>query len=59
MLSSNAKIPRSVSAGGIRDPRGAMVGRADKGLFITTGIFTAAAIKEATRVGAPPTSGRW
>ena len=31
-----------------------MVGRADKGLFITTGTFTAAAVKEATRDGAPP-----
>ena len=44
----------SVSAGAIRDFRGAMVGRADKGLFITTGTFTSAAIKEATRDGAPP-----
>jgi restriction system protein len=44
----------SVSAGEIRDFRGAMVGRADKGLFITTGVFTPAAIKEATRDGAPP-----
>ncbi len=31
-----------------------MVGRADKGLFITTGTFTPAAIKEASRDGAPP-----
>lgn len=44
----------SVSAGEIRDFRGAMVGRADKGLFITTGSFTPAAVKEATRDGAPP-----
>ncbi len=44
----------SVSAGAIRDFRGAMVGRADKGLFITTGTFTPAAVKEATRDGAPP-----
>ncbi|MBV8773355.1 MAG: restriction endonuclease [Deltaproteobacteria bacterium] len=44
----------SVSAGEIRDFRGAMVGRADKGLFITTGAFTPAAVKEATRDGAPP-----
>ncbi len=44
----------SVSASEIRDFRGAMVGRADKGLFITTGSFTPAAIKEATRDGAPP-----
>ncbi len=38
----------------IRDFRGAMVGRADKGLFITTGTFTKDAVKEATRDGAPP-----
>ena len=43
-----------VSAGHIRDFRGAMVGRADKGLFITTGTFTRDAIREATRDGAPP-----
>lgn len=44
----------SVGSSEIRDFRGAMVGRADKGLFITTGTFTAAALKEATRDGAPP-----
>ena len=44
----------SVGAGEIRDFRGAMVGRADKGLFITTGTFTPAAVREATRDGAPP-----
>lgn len=44
----------SVSAGQIRDFRGAMQGRTDKGLFITTGTFTRDAIKEATRDGAPP-----
>jgi restriction system protein len=43
----------SISASQIRDFRGAMVGRADKGLFITTGTFTREAIKEATRDGAP------
>ncbi|MFN3377865.1 MAG: restriction endonuclease [Runella zeae] len=42
-----------VSAGAIRDFRGAMVGRTDKGLFITTGSFTREAIKEASRDGAP------
>ena len=31
-----------------------MVGRADKGLFITTGSFTADAHREARRDGAPP-----
>lgn len=44
----------SVSAGQIRDFRGAMQGRTDKGLFITTGTFTPNAIREATRDGAPP-----
>lgn len=44
----------SVSPSQIRDFRGAMQGRADKGLFITTGTFTREAIKEATRDGAPP-----
>jgi restriction system protein len=43
----------SVGAGQIRDFRGAMVGRADKGLFVTTGNFTKDAVKEATRDGAP------
>lgn len=44
----------SVTAGQIRDFRGAMQGRTDKGLFITTGTFTRDAIKEAIRDGAPP-----
>jgi restriction system protein len=43
----------SVSAGAIRDFRSAMVGRTDKGLFITTGRFTPDAKREATRDGAP------
>jgi restriction system protein len=43
----------SVSADKIRDFRGAMVGRADKGLLITTGNFTRNAVQEATRDGAP------
>lgn len=38
----------------IRDFRGAMVGRADKGLFITTGSFSKEAQREAKRDGAPP-----
>lgn len=42
-----------VSASQVRDFRGAMVGRADKGLLITTGNFTKDAIVEATRDGAP------
>jgi len=43
----------SVTASQVRDFRGAMVGRADKGLLITTGNFTKDAVKEATRDGAP------
>lgn len=48
------KYQGSVSASHMRDFRGAMQGRADKGLFITTGSFTRDAVKEATRDGAPP-----
>ncbi|MDR1791603.1 MAG: restriction endonuclease [Propionibacteriaceae bacterium] len=44
----------SVGAGAVRDFRGAMVGRGDKGLLITTGTFTGDAKAEATRDGAPP-----
>ncbi len=43
----------SVGSSVIRDFRGAMVGRADKGLVITTGTFTSEAAKEARRDGAP------
>lgn len=43
----------SVSSPTVRDFRGAMQGRADKGLIITTGTFTADARREATRDGAP------
>ena len=43
----------SVGAPEVRDFRGAMVGRADKGLFITTGRFTSDAAREAVRDGAP------
>lgn len=43
-------VPSSV----IRDFRGAMVGRADKGLIISTGAFTRDARTEAQRDGAPP-----
>ncbi len=44
----------SVTASQVRDFRGAMQGRTDKGLLITTGTFTRDAMKEATRDGAPP-----
>ncbi len=44
----------SVRPGTVRDFRGAMSGRGDKGLLIITGTFTADAKQEATRDGAPP-----
>ncbi len=47
------RYTESVGASAIRDFRGAMVGRADKGLFITTGRFTKEAEREAVRDGAP------
>ena len=43
----------SVGSAQIRDFRGAMIGRSDKGLFITTGSFTGDARAEANRDGAP------
>jgi restriction system protein len=45
---------RSVSPAQVRDFRGAMQGRADKGLILTTGTFTQEAKKEAGRDGVPP-----
>lgn len=44
----------SVGAGAVRDFRGAMAGRGEKGLLITTGTFTADAKSESTRDGAVP-----
>ena len=44
----------SVTAGTVRDFRGAMAGRGEKGLLITTGSFTRDAQNEARRDGAPP-----
>ena len=44
----------NVTASAARDFRGAMTGRGEKGLLITTGTFTPAARAEATRDGAPP-----
>lgn len=37
----------------VREFRGAMMGRSDRGLIITTGTFTREAKREATRDGAP------
>lgn len=47
------RYSNAVSSSEIRDFRGAMVGRADKGLFLTTGRFTKDAEREAVRDGAP------
>lgn len=44
----------AVATSVVRDFRGAMQGRADKGIILTTGTFTTDAKKEATRDGAPP-----
>lgn len=44
----------SVGAGDVRDFRGALQGRGEKGLLITTGAFTAAAKAEASRDGTTP-----
>ena len=44
----------TVTAGAVRDFRGAMSGRGEKGLLITTGSFTKDAQNEASRDGAPP-----
>lgn len=44
----------SVSRAEVGDFRNAMLGRADKGIILTTGSFSSEAIKEANRDGAPP-----
>jgi len=44
----------SVTASQVRDFRGAMMGRADKGIIMTTGTFTKDAKREAIRDGVPP-----
>jgi len=43
-----------VGSNAVRDFRGAMAGRGDKGLLITTANFTSSAQAEANRDGAPP-----
>lgn len=48
------RYAKSVSPSHIRDFRGAMAGRADKGIVITTGTFTSEARREASRDGVPP-----
>jgi len=44
----------TVSRSQVGDFRNAMIGRAEKGIIITTSSFSNAAIQEATRDGAPP-----
>jgi restriction system protein len=48
------KYAKSVSPSHVRDFRGAMAGRADKGIIITTGTFTTEARREGSRDGVPP-----
>ena len=48
------RYSQNVTASAVRDFRGAMQGRGDRGLIITTANFTADAKREATRDGAPP-----
>ncbi|MBI2058737.1 MAG: restriction endonuclease [Nitrospirae bacterium] len=48
------KYSGTVTPGQVRDFRGAMAGRADKGIILTTGTFTADARQEAVRDGVPP-----
>ena len=54
MIFQCKRFKGSVSSSIVRDFRGAMIGRADKGLLITTGTFTKDARTEAQRDGAPP-----
>ncbi len=54
VLFQSKRYQGSVSSSQVRDFRGAMTGRADKGIIITTGRFTQEAKKEAIRDGAPP-----
>jgi restriction system protein len=44
----------AVSSSVVRDFRGAMQGRADKGIILTTGSFSSDALKESVRDGVPP-----
>ncbi len=48
------RFSESVSPSHVRDFRGGMAGRADKGIILTTGAFTAEARREASRDGVPP-----
>lgn len=48
------KENNTISRAQVGDFRNAMIGRADKGIFITTGFFSVDAEREANREGAPP-----
>ena len=54
VLFQSKRYKSNIGPDTVRDFRGAMVGRADKGLIISTGGFTLEARREATRDGAPP-----
>jgi len=54
VLFQSKRYRNNIGPDTVRDFRGAMIGRADKGLLITTGGFTREARREATRDGAPP-----
>ena len=54
MLFQCKRYKGSVGTPQIRDFRGAMEGRADKGIILTTGTFTQEARREARRDGARP-----
>jgi restriction system protein len=54
VLFQSKRYDKSVGPDKIRDFRGALTGRADKGIFITTGTFTREAKNESVRDGAEP-----
>lgn len=54
VLFQSKRYQGSVGPDKVRDFRGAMQGRADKGIIITTGTFTTDAKREAVRDGVPP-----
>ena len=54
LLAAIAVLMAPLPAAALRDFRGAMTGRADKGIILTTGSFTFEAQREALRDGVPP-----
>ena len=53
ILAQCKRYKETVGPGDIRNFRGAMQGRTDKGIFITSGRYTSEAYKEASRDGVP------